>query len=257
MQNKPPYALSSVDHALRLAQVLQTEGRLRLTDAAERLGVAPSTAHRLLATLVYRDFARRNDDRTYSPGFALRPLEASEAPIPVLREVGIPEMQSLVDRLDESANLVVLIGVQAHFIETVECRRVLRVGDRAGRSLPAHITSGGKAILAGLARDVVDDLFRGTHAVDLDKLHRELALVRRRGYAVNNQQTETGLTALGTAINDADGQPKAAVCLAMPTARYRSARLAPIVDCLTATARRIEAGLTADRFTTRRRGGAS
>ena len=60
MQNEPPYPLQSVDNALRLAQLLQTEGSLRLTDAAARLNVAPSTAHRLLAMLVYRD-SRTNE----------------------------------------------------------------------------------------------------------------------------------------------------------------------------------------------------
>jgi IclR family acetate operon transcriptional repressor len=67
VKNKPPYAIESVDHALVLAQLLQQEGSLRVTDAAERLGVSRSTAHRLLAMLVYRDFAEQTDDRRYRP----------------------------------------------------------------------------------------------------------------------------------------------------------------------------------------------
>jgi IclR family acetate operon transcriptional repressor len=243
MQNKPPYALNSVDHALQLAQILQAEGPLRLTDVAERLGVAPSTAHRLLAMLVYRDFAQKNDDRTYRSGLALRPLAATEAPIPLLRDIATPHMQSLVERVDESSNLVVLAGSDARFIVTIECRRVLRVGDRVGRFLPAHITSGGKAILAALTRDAVNDRFSDTDGIDLAKLHRELAQVRRRGYAINNQQTETGLTAIGIAIRDAAAAPCAAVCLAMPTARYNRDRLPEQIEALHETAVRIEADL--------------
>ena len=52
MKNKPAYAIDSVDHALHLVQLLQHEGPLRVTDAAERLDVSRSTAHRLLAMLV-------------------------------------------------------------------------------------------------------------------------------------------------------------------------------------------------------------
>jgi DNA-binding MarR family transcriptional regulator len=63
MKNKPAYGIDSVDHALHLATVLQQEGPLRVTDAAQRLGVAPSAAHRLLAMLVYRDFAEQDVDR--------------------------------------------------------------------------------------------------------------------------------------------------------------------------------------------------
>ena len=57
MQNEPAYRLASVDHALQLALALRQDGPLRTVDAARRLGVAPSTAHRLLAMLVYRGFA--------------------------------------------------------------------------------------------------------------------------------------------------------------------------------------------------------
>ena len=243
MQNKPPYALNSVDHALQLAQILQAEGPLRLTDVAERLGVAPSTAHRLLAMLVYRDFAQKNDDRTYRSGLALRPLAPTDAPIPLLRDISTPHMHSLVERVDESSNLVVLAGSDARFIVTIECHRVLRVGDRVGRFLPAHITSGGKAILAALTRDAVNERFPDTDDLDLAKLHRELAQVRRRGYAINNQQTETGLTAIGIAIRDAAAVPCAAVCLAMPTARYNRDRLPEQIEALHDTAVRIEADL--------------
>ena len=59
MKNRPPYAIASVDSALLLATLLQHEGPMRVTDAAERLGVSASTAHRLLGMLVYRDFAEQ------------------------------------------------------------------------------------------------------------------------------------------------------------------------------------------------------
>ena len=55
MKNAPSYSIASVDSALQLATALQVEGSLSVSEAAERLGVARSTAHRLLAMLVYRD----------------------------------------------------------------------------------------------------------------------------------------------------------------------------------------------------------
>ena len=59
MKRPPAYAIRSVDNALRLAVILQMEGAISVADAADRLGVAGSTAHRLLQTLVYRDYAFR------------------------------------------------------------------------------------------------------------------------------------------------------------------------------------------------------
>ena len=67
-KERPAYAITSVDHALRIATMLQLEGELSVSQAADRLGVARSTAHRLLRMLVYRDFAVATETRTYRPG---------------------------------------------------------------------------------------------------------------------------------------------------------------------------------------------
>lgn len=240
MKNRPPYAIGSVDHALHLAQLLQQEGPLRVTDAAEQLGVSRSTAHRLLAMLVYRDFAEQIDDRRYRAGPVLRPTEATEAPVALLRRVAQPHLRALVDRVRESANLVVLAGTEVRFLTTVTCDQVLRVGDRAGRVLPAHLTSGGKALLAALTQEELDHLYGSPDDnVDLARLRRELGLVRKRGFAVNDGLTETGLTAVGVAVPDAEGRPVAAVSLAAPTARFSRQVLPGWVSAVSAAATRL------------------
>ncbi|MFD2357078.1 IclR family transcriptional regulator [Nonomuraea ferruginea] len=195
MKNRPSYAIESVDHALHLATLLQQEGPLRLSDVAERLGVSRSTAHRLLAMLVYRDFAEQDSDRRYRAGPVLRPAPVSEAPVTLLRTVARPHLERMVAHVRESANLVVRAGAEVRFVDTVECDNVLRVGDRTGRSLLAHLTSGGKAILALLPPAELAQLY--ADEAELARVRRDLAAVRRRGVAINDQRTETGLTAVG------------------------------------------------------------
>ena len=63
LKTPPAYVVTSVDHALRIAVMLQLEGALTVSQVADRLGVARSTAHRLLSMLVYRDFAAQDDER--------------------------------------------------------------------------------------------------------------------------------------------------------------------------------------------------
>ena len=244
MKNKPSYAIESVDHALQLAQVLQ-EGPLRVTDAAERLGVSRSTAHRLLSMLVYRGFARQSADRRYHRGPALQPAGVGEAPVAVLRRVALPHLQALMSRARETVNLLVLTGTDMRFIATVECNQVLRVGDRAGQVLPAHITSGGKAVLAAMPPQEVDSLLKDAEDVDLTRLRHSLRLVRRRGFAINEQATEKGLTAIGRAVLDRAGNPVAAIALALPSCRFDRAHLPGWVDELAATVTAIEADLAA------------
>ncbi|GAA3162813.1 allantoin degradation transcriptional regulator AllR [Blastococcus jejuensis] len=244
MKNKPPYAIASVDAALLLAALLQQEGPMRVTDAAERLGVSVSTAHRLLAMLVYRDFAEQQEDRRYRAGPVWRAATPPEAPVARLREVALPHLRRLVDDLGETANVAVLAGADVRFVATVECDQVLRVGDRTGRTLPAHLASGGKAILAGLPDGERDALLEGVD-VDLPRLRKELALVRRRGFALNDQATETGLAAVGVAVPGMDATVRAGLSLAVPTVRFARDRLPGWVAALTAAAAAIGAELAA------------
>ena len=85
MKNKPAYAIASVDAALLLATLLKQEGPIRVSDAADRLGVSGSTAHRLLGMLVYRDFAEQLPDRRYGPGRLMQGGGLPQAPVARLR----------------------------------------------------------------------------------------------------------------------------------------------------------------------------
>ena len=232
MKNKPAYAIGSVDHALHLAQLLQQEGSLRVTDAAERLNVSRSTAHRLLAMLVYRDFAVQGDDRRYRPGETLRPTLLSHGPIGLLRQIGTPHLRDLVARVHETANLQVRAGTEIRFIASVECDQVLRVGDRTGRVLPAHKASGGMALLAALDDDALRRLYEDhPQCPDLDKLRRELALVRKRGFAVNDQKTETGVVGISMILAP-HNDPLAAIALTVPSVRFSRVRLPQLCSAL-------------------------
>lgn len=246
MKNKPAYAIDSVDHALHLAGLLQQEGPLRVTDAAARLGVARSTAHRLLAMLVYRDFAEKDADHRYVAGPVLR-RQAPVEPVADLRRAALPHLHALVARTGETANLQIVVGGEVRFVATVECDQVLRVGDREGRMLPAHLASGGRAVLATRSDTEISALYSGPDSpvADLPALLRDLRRVRRQGFAVNDQATETGVTAIGRAIRDAHGAAVAGISIAMPTARYSRARLPEWVQDVTTTTKRIEGELAA------------
>ena len=219
MKNRPAYAIASVDSALLLAGLLQQEGPMRVTDVAARLGVSVSTAHRLLGMLVFRDFAEQLPDRRYGSGPVLRGGTAPRASVTRLRAVALPHLRALVESLGETANVMVLAGADVRFVATVECDHVLRVGDRTGRVLPAHLSSGGKAALALAGKDQLAAVLAPLDDAAAAELERELRTVRRRGFAVNDQATEAGLTAVGVAVPAAGEFSGAAISVAAPTAR--------------------------------------
>ncbi len=239
MKNRPAYAIESVDRALRLATLLQQEGSVGVTEAAETLGISASGAHRLLAMLVYRDFAEQLPDRTYGPGSVLRAARAADAPLALLRTVGPPRLRELTDRTGESSNLFVRVGAETRFVTTVESDRALRVGDRSGTSLPAHLTSAGRAMLAALSAAELAEVYAevaGDAGVDPRALHRRLARVRADGYAVNRNATEDGVTAVGAAVPGPDGTPVCGISVGLPSSRFTPALLPDLADAVLETA---------------------
>lgn len=248
MKNKPAYAVTSVDHALQLATILQVEGPMTVTAAAERLRVARSTAHRLLTTLVYRDFAVQADDRSYAAGPVLALGIHTQSRADSLRAAAMPHLEALVEQTGESANLTVLAGDRVRFVGSVESPQPLRVGNREGTVFPAHLTSGGKAMLAELEDTTIREMYsparwgdRSEARPDTAQLVRDLETVRRSGVAMNSGATEDGVTALGVALHIAPGPAQAAVSVSLPTLRFSEGTLPSLVGALQVAARDIEA----------------
>jgi len=251
MKNRPAYAIASVDHALQLATILQVEGPLTVSEAAGRLGVARSTAHRLLSMLCYRDFAVQDGNRRYAPGPVVALAARSHSRAALLRDVAMPHLETLSSRVAESTNLMVLSGDHVRFIGSIEGTQVLRVGNREGMVFPAHLSSGGVLLLAHLPDEQFDAIYGEERRADSPgepdrtALRREMRLARKRGYALNNGRTETGVTAIGRAVHGIDRRAEAAVSISLPTARYSRTILPQLVGALAATTADIERDLTA------------
>ncbi|MEU7767683.1 IclR family transcriptional regulator [Nocardia sp. NPDC049190] len=254
LKTPPPYAIASVDHALRLASVLQLEGGMTVSQAAARLGVARSTAHRLLSMLVYRDFAIQDEDRVYRAGPVLELAAHSRSQTSRLRAAALPHLRRLVEELDETANLSIRTGDTVRFIASVECARALRVGSREGMVFPAHRTTTGQLMLAELDDQQLAQLYapdryrdRPGERPDLRELRERLTRAAGSGFAVNQENSERGLIAVGVLIRDHDGAPAAGLSVALPSVRYDPAHLHTLIAALRATAHAVQVQLAAAR----------
>lgn len=259
LKMRPAYAATSVDNALRAATMLQLEGPKTVTEVAQRLGVSPSTAHRLLTTLVYRDFAAQDFDRTYRAGPVLEMAAHSQSAVSRLRVAALPHLRQLVDLLEETANVIVRTGTTARFIASVESPRTLRVGSREGMVFPAHQTTGGLLLLSQLTNAELDALYSADRFVgeerdlpDRAALRRELARVSRNGFAVNQGRSERGLVAVGVPVHDPDARLVAGLAVSMPSARYDRGRLPQLVATLQKSAAAMERDLGRSRSPSRR-----
>lgn len=229
----PTYPIGSVDNALKLLLLFRKRASLRVSEAAEALGVARSTAHRLLAMLQFHGFvAQDGATRLYVAGPALTDVGLAIVRDMDIRTVAHPTMVVLSQEVGETVHLLTLRDSEVLFVDSVESSSLLRVGSRTGMTLPAHATAGGKALLSALPQERLRQLYSrerldgitGRTITSRGKLMRELDAVRQRGYATNLGESETGIGAVAAAITDRSQRLRGALAVAAPQARLNEAR---------------------------------
>jgi DNA-binding IclR family transcriptional regulator len=246
MENLPPtYAIQSVDNALQLLLILRRDGVLRVSDAAAELGVARSTAHRLISMLRFRGFVEQARDRTYRAGSAFGNLGDGPHTATALLGIARPHLFRLTEKVKETSNLVIRIGSDIQFIDSLESKQLLRVGSRVGVRLAARLTSGGKVLLADLPFEEVA-LLHPELADDqaaLSALSRMLSVTRRQGFGTNFQESERGVVALGMALRGSTGSAIGAVTISAPTVRFKRGQIISLLPALAETVDSIRADI--------------
>lgn len=248
---KPPYLVESVDLSLQVLLLLRDRRRLRVTDVAAEFGVAKSTAHRILMTLAWRGFvAQERDGKAYRAGQTLYEIGLGVSAGLDVVKAARPHIGALAESCRETVNLVVLEGPNCRFVDGVEGAHQLRIGLRTGTILPAYAVSGGKALLAELDPEEVRGMFSTsfeelTHRTirDVDALLHELEQVRRLGYALNLQESEDGVGAIGMRIVGPHSGVVAALAVAIPAIRMTPQRVSELLDEIRATASEISEDL--------------
>lgn len=232
----PDYPIESVDNALKLILLLGERQELRLTDASAHLKVASSTAHRLLAMLVWRGFVRQDPTtKIYGPGPALTNVAFS-----VLRSMDVPRLaQPILDELSselgETCHLGTLEGDKVRFLAVAEPDVAVRVTSRLGKSLPAHCTSTGKALLAEFSEEQIERLYpeERLETVTSESIESRTDLLKhlqktgRDGFSVNRQESEDGVASVAVAVPVSSGL-KIAINASAPVHRL-PARKVPMV----------------------------
>ncbi len=150
-----------------------------------------------------------------------------------------PYLKQLMETSGETANLAVIEAGQAVFVEQVQCRELMRMSAKLGARAPLHASGVGKAMLAamdppgaaavlgrqGLARHTPHTL------ATREALTAELARIRARGYAVDDEEHALGMRCVAATVFDENGEAWAALSLAGPTTRITGERL-PVLGAL-------------------------
>jgi IclR family acetate operon transcriptional repressor len=237
------YPIASVANAARIIHFLSDDHILKVSDVASRLGVSPSAAHRLLTTLEDEQLLTQDTTtRCYGPGPKLVAVANSVSSGRSRWSFARPYLAELSMRVSGTVNITTLYGSEVAFVESMEAPTAVRVGSRLGAIMPAHCTSGGKALLARLADDELARRY-GDRPLQrmtdksietLDQLRTELRRTAKQGYATNFGESESQVSAVGVAV---DASEPYAVAVSAPSPKLAPARVKELVAEIRKTVR--------------------
>lgn len=228
--------VQSVHRALDVLEALAAAGgTASLTDLAAACGLPVPTLHRLASTLADRGYLRQALDRRYSLGSRLVPLGTDAHAL--LGERALPVLRGLAELTGESANLAVLTQGRAEYVAQAPGRHTMRTFTEVGNRVALHCTGVGKALLAAIAPAHAARLL-GTGPLeartaatltDPAAVRAELALIRERGYALDEGEMEVGVRCVAVGM---PGAAPMAVSVSGPAARMTDDRITPVVAAL-------------------------
>ena len=201
---------------------------MTISEVAEATGTTRATARRFLLTLESLGHVRSNDRR-----FSLTPqvLELGYAYLSSLEwwQIAQPHMETAAHEIQESCSAAVLNGNEVIYVARVSTTRIMTINLSIGTRLPAYVTSLGRVLLAHQSPEYLDrflaDLapkkFTDRTKTDQGELREVLDTVRLKGYALVDQELETGLRSLAVPILDRNGRILAALNVGTHAARTR------------------------------------
>jgi len=246
----PRYNIRVLDRAFRILSLL-TDGKPRtLAEISESIDLNPSTTFRMLSTLSYHRYVRRNEmTAQYQLGLACLELAQGYTFSDSLRRVALTELEALRDETKETIHLVVLDQMQIVYIEKIPGLHAIGImSSSVGRHAPAYCTGVGKALLAYLKEDQVRSFydqnefhrFTSTTITDLDLLMQQLAQIRSQGYALDKGEHEDEVRCVAAPIFDMEGKAVAAISISGPALRMDPIEENyPLIDQAKETALRI------------------
>jgi DNA-binding IclR family transcriptional regulator len=227
---------------------------MRISEASKELGVARSTAHRLMQMLHYYGLVTQDSDsKFYSAGPALVTLGLQVVRDLDVRTVAQPHIEALVEEVRETVHLMALqASGDLTCLDSVESPQNLRIGSRTGFVLPTFATAGGRSILAFRSEEEIRKMYPGARLPKLGPatvgtradLLAELELTRKRGYALQHEELDAGVSAVAAAITDGRNNTNFSVCVAMPSSRLADTDIPRIAAAAMACAANISMALS-------------
>jgi IclR family KDG regulon transcriptional repressor len=244
----------SLQKALRILVYMGEQApEAGVTQLASDLGMTKATVHRLLSAMARFELIERNpESERYRLGLKLHQLGSRAVESRTLRSEAHRLLLEMSRRSRESVSLAVPTPSGVICLDRMDsAHTIITVRTPVGAMFPPHCTATGKAILAYMTEDEISEIVRRNGLrqytqftiTQLSDLKENLRLIRQRGYSVDHQELERGLSGVGAPVLSAHERVIAGVGIAGPTLRFRGKELAQKVSLVTEIAARLAMGL--------------
>lgn len=214
----------SLNSGLRCLEALRllsnAEGDLSLQEIAAALALHPSTAHRVMATLVSQGFVEQAADRRYSLSLEAFAVGAGFLRQSAIRRAALPALMRLVERAHTSSYLAFWQHERAVIVDTFPMPGMYNFHSELGSIVPAHASAIGKCLLAFQDRKFWNSVplhrFTANTITSYAALHRELENIRRRGYSTDGEEVVPGCRCVAAPIPNGRKHPLAAISVSGP-----------------------------------------
>lgn len=227
-----------IDRAVALLDALaQHDEGTNLKVLGLDTGLSPSTAFRILAALQTHGLVSRDEAGHYLLGPRLTRWAGKVRLGGDIRQVARPVMARLRDALQETVNLTVRQGDEVVYVERATPSRMMRVEQVIGSRAPLHVTAVGKLLLGEDGPNAVADYARRTglpaftpNTLNTEaRLEADIARAQARGYALDDEEAELGVSCIGALIRDAGGQAVAGLSVSAPRERRQDAWIERVI----------------------------
>lgn len=236
---------SSVDKTFAILEYFTEKNpEWGVTDLAEVLGTSKSTAYRFLSDMEKRNVLQQ-DVRTgkYSLGLKLFELGNRVQIQSAFADKTHPELIKVSKDITETVHIAILKNNRVYYVDKVESPHGLTISTTIGTSNVAYATSLGKVLLA-FTYDNLDDLFLSKNfnqklesftpntITNPLKFIEELKMVKRKMYAIDNEEFEMGLICVAVPIFNQKNEIVASISAAGPANRFKEEELESYVETL-------------------------
>lgn len=202
-----------------LEQLSSSPSPLGLTEIAHATGMSKSTVHRLISSMCARQYVEKHSDNTYSIGYKLVETVSLHINNLELLTEAKPFLSDIMRELGLTSHLGILDGCDVIYLEKMDVYPGTRLYTQVGYRSPAYCSSMGKCLLACLSGDELEDTLFGCEfkkytkntITDIQEFRRYLKVVRRQGWAMDNEEYQEGHRCVGAPVFDYRGSPVAAI----------------------------------------------